>query len=123
MRFRRVAGHGELYYLENKTLTVDQLLQQGLPPCPKDVALMPHWLAVDGKQPAIPQNTPLEKPDIPAGIATAAAITAAATGGGGGGRGDKKRGREATTVLAERPAKAPHATGKTVLFSCVTPFV
>lgn len=94
LRLRRVAGHGDLYYVANRVVTVDQVLQQGLPPPPRDVALSPHWLAIDGVQPKIPPNQPL----ITQGNAAVAAP-------------DRKRPREPSTIIPERPSKAVPATG------------
>lgn len=92
LRFRRVAGHGDLYCVANRMRTVNQVLQEGLPPPPRDVALNPHWLAVDGTQPKIPPNQPLVTNAAPAP--------------------DRKRPREPSTILPERPSKVIPATGE-----------
>lgn len=39
-----------------------QVIGAPLPKCPIQVGVVPHWLAVDGVQPAIPENAPLERP-------------------------------------------------------------
>jgi hypothetical protein len=38
------------------------VLQAPLPEVPVEVGVVLHWLAVDGRQPAIPENEPLERP-------------------------------------------------------------
>lgn len=38
------------------------MISAPLPKCPIEVGVVPHWLAVDGVQPAIPENAPLERP-------------------------------------------------------------
>ena len=61
-----------------------------LPKCPVEVGVVPHWLAIDGIQPAIPENTPLERSRVKrarldkpkaVGAAEAAAQPAAAAQG------------------------------------------
>lgn len=103
LRFRRVAGHGDLYCVANRVLTVDQVLQGGLPPPPRDVALTPHWLAVDGTQPKIPQNQPL--------LTNSGAVAPI----------DRKRPREPSTMLPERPSKVIPATGRRLARSYSVP--
>ena len=39
-----------------------QVIDAPLPKVPIEVGVVPHWLAVDGVQPAIPENAPLERP-------------------------------------------------------------
>ncbi len=39
-----------------------QVVGAPLPRCPFEVGVVPHWLAVDGVQPAIPENAPLDRP-------------------------------------------------------------
>lgn len=38
------------------------MVGKSLPRAPLEVGLLPHWLVVDGVQPAIPENAPLERP-------------------------------------------------------------
>ncbi|KAK9812628.1 hypothetical protein WJX72_000897 [[Myrmecia] bisecta] len=61
-RFLRAAGHSDLFFVDDPELNVQQLLQPPLPRRPVEVGMVPHWLAVDGVQPAIPENAPLERP-------------------------------------------------------------
>lgn len=39
-----------------------QLIGPPLPPPPFEVRVRPHWLIIDGVQPAIPENTPVDAP-------------------------------------------------------------
>jgi len=59
-RFVRAAGHPDVFYVEDRELSVDQVIEAPLPPCPVDINVMVHWLAVNGAQPDIPENAPLD---------------------------------------------------------------
>jgi hypothetical protein len=37
-----------------------QVIEAPLPKAPLDTAVVAHWLAIEGVQPAIPENAPLE---------------------------------------------------------------
>src|SRR5690606_8958660 len=55
--FSRAVGSKELFFLDdNKELGFNEILGAPLPRCPRDVSITAHWLAVEGTQPAIPQN-------------------------------------------------------------------
>eukprot|EP01105_Mastigella_eilhardi_P024637 TRINITY_DN6466_c0_g1_i1.p1 TRINITY_DN6466_c0_g1~~TRINITY_DN6466_c0_g1_i1.p1 ORF type:complete len:398 (-),score=102.85 TRINITY_DN6466_c0_g1_i1:503-1696(-) len=58
MKFQRVAGNKGLYYVADPEVDLTSIIERPLPECPRDVALGLHWLAVEGVQPAIPQNPP-----------------------------------------------------------------
>lgn len=56
LEFRAAAGNPDLYFLSDRELRFDDLTLALLPPPPLDVNLVPHWLAVEGVQPLIPEN-------------------------------------------------------------------
>ncbi|KAK4714954.1 hypothetical protein R3W88_020861 [Solanum pinnatisectum] len=60
LRFRRAAGHKDLFYIEEKDIEFKDVIEAPLPKAPLDTALFAHWLAIEGVQPAIPENPPLE---------------------------------------------------------------
>ena len=49
-------GSKEYFYSDDKELELSDLINAPLPPLPVDTTLRAHWLAVDGVQPAIPEN-------------------------------------------------------------------
>lgn len=57
--FRLASGGGrEIYFQEDSEVDLDEVMMQPLPKIPYEVAIKSHWLAVDGLQPAIPENPP-----------------------------------------------------------------
>ena len=69
-RFCRALTPG-VFYLEDPELNLADLLAEPLPPVPAEPSFTAHWLAVNGVQPAIPQNPAQE--DIDAAAAARAA--------------------------------------------------
>ncbi|CAN1221353.1 Transcription initiation factor TFIID subunit 6 [Linum grandiflorum] len=65
-RFKRVAGHKDLFYVDDKTLEFKDVLEAPLPKPPLQTSLTAHWLAIEGVQPVIPENPPLETIAMPA---------------------------------------------------------
>ncbi|XP_073302053.1 transcription initiation factor TFIID subunit 6-like isoform X1 [Primulina huaijiensis] len=57
-RFKRAAGHKDLFYIEEKELEFKEVVEAPLPKAPLDTAVVTHWLAIEGVQPAIPENPP-----------------------------------------------------------------
>jgi len=55
LRFQPVVGQ-DIYYADDEELSLDDLINTPLPPVPLDVTFTGHWLAIEGVQPAIPQN-------------------------------------------------------------------
>lgn len=60
MRFKRAAGHKDLFYIEEKDVEFKEVIEAPLPKAPLDTAVVAHWLAIEGVQPAIPENPPPE---------------------------------------------------------------
>ncbi|GFP87510.1 transcription initiation factor TFIID subunit 6 [Phtheirospermum japonicum] len=60
MRFKRAAGHKDLFYIEEKDVEFKEVIEAPLPRAPLDTAVVAHWLAIEGVQPAIPENPPPE---------------------------------------------------------------
>ncbi|KAG6405295.1 hypothetical protein SASPL_132882 [Salvia splendens] len=60
LRFERAAGHKDLFYIEEKDVEFKEVIEAPLPKAPLDTTVVAHWLAIDGVQPAIPENPPPE---------------------------------------------------------------
>lgn len=60
LRFRRALGHADLFYVEDRDLDFKEVIEAPLPRAPLDTSVVAHWLAVEGVQPAIPENAPIE---------------------------------------------------------------
>jgi len=62
--FRFSSGGGrELHFLEDKEIDLNQLINNQLPKIPMNPSIRAHWLAIDGVQPAIPENPPPQSKD------------------------------------------------------------
>lgn len=55
-QFTRADGISDLFFVEDAEMNVKNLITSHLPPVPVDYSVTMHWLAIDGVQPAIPQN-------------------------------------------------------------------
>ena len=73
----------DLFYTEDEVVPLADLAAAPLPPCPHDVVLTQHWLAVEGVQPAIPQN-PLPRPPQGGAASSSGSSNAAASSGSKG---------------------------------------
>lgn len=60
LRFKKAAGHKDLYYVDNKDIEFREVIQTPLSETPLDTSVSAHWLAIEGIQPAIPENAPVE---------------------------------------------------------------
>ena len=54
--YKQTKEDPEVFYLDEKEIDVRELLAARLPKPPIEVNLVPHWLAVEGVQPMIPEN-------------------------------------------------------------------
>ncbi|KRG98669.1 hypothetical protein GLYMA_18G089500v4 [Glycine max] len=61
-RFKRAAGHKDLFYIDDKDVDIKDIVEAPLPKAPLDTSITSHWLAIEGVQPAIPENAPVEAP-------------------------------------------------------------
>ncbi|XP_021724539.1 transcription initiation factor TFIID subunit 6-like isoform X1 [Chenopodium quinoa] len=66
-RFKKAVGHMDLFYIEDKDVDFKDIIEAPLPRAPLDTSIMCHWLAIEGVQPAIPENAPVEVITIPDG--------------------------------------------------------
>ncbi|KAI9499123.1 transcription initiation factor TFIID subunit 6 [Zychaea mexicana] len=56
-KFRKTTVNtNDIYFAEDNEVDFDTILSKPLPKIPLDVAFTAHWLAIEGVQPAIPQN-------------------------------------------------------------------
>ncbi|KAF5730515.1 transcription initiation factor TFIID subunit 6 isoform X1 [Tripterygium wilfordii] len=60
LRFKRAAGHKDLFYVDDKDVEFTDVMEAPLPKAPLDTSIAVHWLAIDGVQPLIPENAPVE---------------------------------------------------------------
>ncbi|CAA3012003.1 transcription initiation factor TFIID subunit 6-like [Olea europaea subsp. europaea] len=65
LRFKRAAGHKDLFYIEDKDVEFKEVIEAPLPKAPLDTEVVAHWLAIEGVQPAIPENPPPEVLAVP----------------------------------------------------------
>ncbi|XP_028768885.1 transcription initiation factor TFIID subunit 6 [Neltuma alba] len=62
LRFKRADGHKDLFYVDDKDVEFKDVIEAPLPKAPLDTSVASHWLAIEGVQPAIPENAPIEAP-------------------------------------------------------------
>ncbi|XP_068636655.1 transcription initiation factor TFIID subunit 6-like isoform X2 [Aristolochia californica] len=60
LRFKRAVGHKDLFYIDDRDVEFKDVIEAPLPKAPLDTAVTVHWLAIEGVQPAIPENAPVE---------------------------------------------------------------
>ncbi|RDX81410.1 Transcription initiation factor TFIID subunit 6 [Mucuna pruriens] len=68
LRFRRAVGHRDLFYIDDKDIDLKDVIEASLPKAPLDTAITCHWLAIEGVQPAIPENAPVEVISAPSDV-------------------------------------------------------
>uniref|UniRef100_F6HET9 TATA box binding protein associated factor (TAF) histone-like fold domain-containing protein n=1 Tax=Vitis vinifera TaxID=29760 RepID=F6HET9_VITVI len=64
-QFKRAAGHKDLFYVDDKDVEFKDLIEAPLPKTPLDTGVITHWLAIEGVQPAISENAPIEALAVP----------------------------------------------------------
>lgn len=47
-------------WINSSSIICMQIIEAPLPKVPLDTSIVCHWLAIDGVQPAIPENAPVE---------------------------------------------------------------
>uniref|UniRef100_A0A0D9V1G9 TATA box binding protein associated factor (TAF) histone-like fold domain-containing protein n=1 Tax=Leersia perrieri TaxID=77586 RepID=A0A0D9V1G9_9ORYZ len=60
LRFKRAVGHKDLFYIDDREVDFKEIIEAPLPKAPLDTAVVAHWLAIEGIQPAIPENPPVD---------------------------------------------------------------
>ncbi|KAG2719438.1 hypothetical protein I3760_03G266500 [Carya illinoinensis] len=60
LRFKRAIGQRDLFYIDDKDVDLKDVIEMPLPKAPLDTAVHCHWLAIEGVQPAIPENASVE---------------------------------------------------------------
>ncbi|KAI5431393.1 Transcription initiation factor TFIID subunit 6, variant 2 [Lathyrus oleraceus] len=68
LRFKRAVGHRDLFYIDDKDVDLKDVIEASLPKAPLDTALTCHWLAIEGVQPAIPENAPVDVISAPSDV-------------------------------------------------------
>ncbi|XP_062107265.1 transcription initiation factor TFIID subunit 6-like isoform X2 [Humulus lupulus] len=59
LRFKKAVGYRDLFYIDDRDVDFKDVVEAPLPKAPLDTAVFCHWLAIDGVQPAIPENAPV----------------------------------------------------------------
>ncbi|XP_035714798.1 transcription initiation factor TFIID subunit 6 isoform X2 [Folsomia candida] len=63
--FRFASGGGrELHFMEEKEVDIHDVVGAPIPKIPADIVIRSHWLAIEGRQPAIPENPPPQSIDL-----------------------------------------------------------
>ncbi|XP_047342417.1 transcription initiation factor TFIID subunit 6 [Impatiens glandulifera] len=60
LRFKKAVGHKGLFYIDDKDLDFKEVIDAPLPKAPLETTVVCHWLAIEGIQPAIPENASVE---------------------------------------------------------------
>ncbi|XP_038902978.1 transcription initiation factor TFIID subunit 6-like [Benincasa hispida] len=62
LQFKRAVGHKDLFYIDDKDVELNNVIESPLAKATVDTSVVAHWLAVEGVQPAVPENLPTEEP-------------------------------------------------------------
>ncbi|ESQ29838.1 hypothetical protein EUTSA_v10011427mg [Eutrema salsugineum] len=60
VRFTRAPEHRDLYFFDDKDVDLKNVIEAPIPNAPPDASITSHWLAIDGIQPSIPQNSSVQ---------------------------------------------------------------
>src|SRR5882757_5326765 len=64
--FRFASGGGrELHFVDEKEVDIADVVGASIPKVPAETSIRSHWLAIEGVQPAIPENPPPLSIDSP----------------------------------------------------------
>lgn len=77
MDFRLVPNSNIFYDNDRGEIDLEAFLQQPPPKAPQPLTLTNHWLAIDGIQPAIPENPNLQDPNLNINIHVPIGVTVA----------------------------------------------
>lgn len=62
LRFKRAVGHKDLFYIDDKDVELNNVIESPLAKATVDTSVVAHWLAVEGVQPAVAENLLTEEP-------------------------------------------------------------
>lgn len=60
LKFVKAVGTKDLFFIDDREIDFTEIIASPLPEAPRESSLSAHWLAVEGVQPAIPQNPTLQ---------------------------------------------------------------
>ncbi|KAI4319886.1 hypothetical protein MLD38_033431 [Melastoma candidum] len=60
LKFKHAIGYKDLFYVDDKDVDLKDVIEAPLPKAPLDTSVHCHWLAIEGVQPAIPENAPVQ---------------------------------------------------------------
>ncbi|CAL8472209.1 g11751 [Coccomyxa elongata] len=59
--FSSAQGLRDTFFVQDPLCDINEVLAQPLPKCPVEVGTLPHWLAIEGKQPTTAENAVIER--------------------------------------------------------------
>ncbi|KAG6596932.1 Transcription initiation factor TFIID subunit 6, partial [Cucurbita argyrosperma subsp. sororia] len=62
LRFKRAVGHKDLFYIDDKDVELNNVIEAPLSKATVETSVVAHWLAVEGVQPAVAENLTTEEP-------------------------------------------------------------